>query len=138
MATSWDNSYSLGIRVVDDQHKKLFEMIDAFYDQISKSTDIKPIIVLVKGLKEYAKTHFSAEEMIMKKHDFPGFIAHKAKHDKFIEKAAEYEDKLMKGAILLPSEIVNFVKTWIVQHIKIEDRSYSMHMEKIDVKKNYL
>ncbi len=135
---SWNDSFLIGVKIIDDQHKKLFGMVDEFYLRLADSNNEGPIIMLVKGLKEYSRIHFSTEEMLMEKYAFPGIKSHKASHVSFVNQVAVYEAKLKGNGVLMPMEMAKFLKNWIAQHVASEDKLISAYLDKIDVKKNYM
>jgi hemerythrin len=122
---TWNDSLSVKIESIDEQHKKLIEMINDFYDNVGKKSNDELISKLVKGMKNYTLMHFGTEERYMKQFDFPNFEQHKKEHDAFISKVNDLEVKLKSGKAILSFEITNFLKDWIKNHIQEEDRQYS-------------
>ncbi|MDH5571860.1 MAG: hemerythrin domain-containing protein [Gammaproteobacteria bacterium] len=64
---SWKPSYSVGIEKFDEDHQKLFSLMLQMYkalNQIPGKEEAKAVLV---ELKEYTETHFSREEVLMKK-----------------------------------------------------------------------
>lgn len=124
-AITWTESLSVNINSIDDQHKKLIEMINDFYDNISKRSNQELISKLVAGMKDYTIMHFSNEEKYMKQFNYPYYEQHKKEHSFFIDKVAALEDKINKGTIIVSFEITNFLKDWIKNHIQESDKQYS-------------
>ena len=58
----------IGIKEIDDEHKKLFDMINDAMVLTNETEDAESIAKnLIKGLKDYADVHFAHEEAYMKK-----------------------------------------------------------------------
>jgi hemerythrin-like metal-binding protein len=121
----WNESLSVKIASIDDQHKKLIELINDFYDNVSKSANDELILKLVKGMKTYTIHHFSTEELYMKRLNYPGYEEHKKEHQNFIDKVNAVEEKLQKGTIVVSFEITSFLKDWIKNHIQNTDKKYT-------------
>jgi hemerythrin-like metal-binding protein len=130
MQLEWDNKYSVGIELIDNQHKKLFEMINNFQNSLNSGiTAVNSIKLLITEMKQYALVHFLTEEKLMFQKKFPQLKEHKQKHKEFIDKVQLFEQKIINGQILLPNEIVNYLKDWITGHIQFEDKSYAFFIE---------
>lgn len=124
-AIAWNDSLSVKIKSIDDQHKKLIDMINDFYDNISKHSNNELIINLVNGMKNYTVMHFSMEERYMVQYKYPYYEQHKKEHEHFIAKVNELEEKLKKGRIIVSFEITSFLKDWLKHHIQTVDKQYS-------------
>jgi len=124
-AITWTESLSVKIDSIDDQHKKLIDMINDFYENISKKTNEENIIKLIGGMKSYTVMHFNKEEILMKQYQYPFFEQHKKEHEEFIVKVNALEEKLKKGTLIISFEITNFLKDWLKNHIQHTDKQYT-------------
>ena len=65
----WKDDYKLGVQLIDDQHKKLFEICGRAYDLLKNEVYIDKydrIVEIIEELKQYALYHFKSEEEYMK------------------------------------------------------------------------
>lgn len=122
---NWNSDLSVKIDSIDDQHKKLFDMINDFYEGLNKNTGKEAILKLVKGMREYTQMHFTTEEGYMSKNNYPEYEAHKKQHIIFIIKVEDLEKKIMADKLVLSFEVTNFLKDWIKNHIQKTDKQYS-------------
>src|SRR3989338_1239899 len=123
----WTQEYSVKIAGIDDQHKKLIEIINEVHESLSTEGSKKEAINKVIGeLYDYTKYHFSAEEELMRKFSYPQYINHKSAHDTFIMKVVQFQDEFRQGRILVLSvEVIRFVRDWLFKHILTVDKQYS-------------
>ena len=121
----WDDQYSVGINSIDQQHKKLFELISHFYERIRQKETKLAISEVLKGLTGYTEIHFSTEENYMKKYRYPLYERHQAKHAKFVEKVTDFQIRFQAGELVIPIEIANFLKDWLSDHVLQEDQRYA-------------
>jgi hemerythrin len=121
----WDESFSVYVKELDAQHKKLFDMINSFYDSMANNQTNQAIAKVVGEMKRYALTHFSFEESMMKFKGFPRIKSHQVSHQEFVNKVNELEDRLAKGHPVLATDIAKFLKNWIIDHIQKEDKVYA-------------
>jgi len=121
----WKDSYSVGVKEMDNQHKVLIDLINQLHTAMSSgkgSTVSGPIIT---EMVRYTKFHFGAEEQLMTKHGYPGLLSQKAEHLKFTNQAIDYQNQLNSGAVSLSISILNFLKDWLTTHILGTDQKYS-------------
>jgi len=108
----------------DDDHKKLFDLVNEFYKNVTVKSSKEILKVTVKGLKDYTGYHFNREEKYMKEFNYPGYDAQKKEHDAFIQKVNEFQKKLDDGSFMVTVEVTNFIKDWLTHHIKVVDKQY--------------
>ncbi len=135
MATiKWTEELSVNIPSIDEQHKKLVDLINDFYKNIATQSSKEIIFELIKALKEYTVFHFSTEEKYMKQYNYPAYLKHKQEHDYFVNKVIDFEDRYKKGKLILTLEITNFIKKWVSNHICNTDKMYSAFLLQKGVK----
>jgi len=81
--------------------------------------------VIIKELSDYALVHFSNEEKLMHINSFPGYLAHKSEHDKFIAKIIDYDKNFISSSTVTAIDMLQFLKDWLFQHVKGTDKKYS-------------
>ena len=122
---TWTNDFSVNIKEIDEQHKKLMAMINDLHAAmlVGKAKDaIGPIL---GGLVDYTKTHFALEEQLMTKHQYTGYLAHKAAHDALTKQVMDLKAKFGEGKALITMDIMTFLKDWLTKHILETDKKYS-------------
>jgi hemerythrin len=128
----WDDSYSVKNSTIDEQHKKLFRLINEFGESVNSKPNGESISKLLKGLKEYVVFHFKTEEMYLRLSNFPNFEVHKKEHEKFIEKVIDIEQKHLNGVLPEPAKIVAFLTAWITYHVKESDGAFASYIVDVD------
>ena len=122
---SWNSTYSVKVQRCDDDHKKLFALINKLYEAMQSGTGGKVIEKVVEDLEEYTRYHFSGEEALMAKAKYPGLTVHRLEHQKFVEKVTKIRKDGVKGQSI---EVLTFLNDWLVKHIKRSDQQYSAHL----------
>jgi hemerythrin len=130
----WEEKYSVDIQVIDEQHKRLFEMIEKFYDALRQKQREDAMAEILKGLADYSIYHFHSEETVMEQHHYPGYQQHKAEHARFIDTVGEFRNRFEKGHLLIPIEVADFLKTWLSRHILVVDKHYAPFLHEKGVK----
>lgn len=123
---AWKEEYTVGISLIDEQHKKLFEIAGRIYNLYKDElcTDkYDRIVELIGELKDYTVFHFKSEEEYMERIRYRKMFTHKIEHADFIEKINNVNLNLVDedhDAYLL--EILEFVVNWISKHILEKDK----------------
>jgi hemerythrin len=120
----WDDSLSVQIQEIDDQHKKLISLLNNFYTELQDGSVREKLGKLLDGLLEYTDFHFTTEENYMQKFNFEGFENHKREHAAFIEKVQDVKKRYDEGKMVVSPEVTNYIKDWLVKHIKGTDQEY--------------
>jgi len=122
---SWNQDLSVNIKSIDDQHKKLIDMLNDFYDNITNRSNKENISKLIKAMKAYTIEHFTQEESLMKNHRYSYYESHKKEHEHFIARVNEVEEKFNSGKLVLSLEMTSFLFEWLKKHIQGTDMKYS-------------
>ena len=121
----WNQNLSVNINSIDEQHKKLIGMLNEFYDHIADRSNKENISKLLDSMKKYTIEHFTYEETIMKKHEYPMFDSHKKEHDKFVARVNDLQERFTAGRLVLSLEVTSFLLDWLKKHIQVIDKQYS-------------
>lgn len=120
----WDDSFSVNVREIDQQHQKLVGMLNEFYEHIGKDAG-QAFRTLLDSLVEYTQYHFSTEEKYFKQFSFPESANHIQEHQKFTEKVLDVRSRLYNKQLVISLEITTFLKDWLTHHIKGSDKAYA-------------
>ena len=122
----WKDEYSIGIELIDAQHKHLFEIGNSALELLKDDFCIDKydrIAWIIEDLRQYTKFHFKSEEEYMLKIKYSKYFSQKVEHDDFIQKINEVNlqqvDENPKKYI---EDILAFVFNWILDHILQKDK----------------
>jgi hemerythrin len=125
---TWDTSYSVSVQRCDEQHQKLFSLLNALHDAMSVGRGRSVVGPIVQELAQYTQTHFQAEEALLQQTNYPALPTHLAEHKKFIDQVAKFQQDIDAGLTSNSIAIVTFLKNWLSTHIKQTDRQYGPHL----------
>jgi len=120
---SWNDSFLLNIDVIDNQHKKFFELFDLIL-VLNKSKDAVKLSTVIDELQDYAQYHFKTEETLMQNADSENFELHIIQHQFFINKIKEFTIAQNYNNPVLTTQIVVFMRKWLLMHITEIDKRY--------------
>lgn len=124
----WDSSYSVKVHRYDEDHKKLFAMINTLHESMLAGTSKEKIQQIVKQLADYTKYHFSAEEAQLEKAKYPGVNAHRAEHQVFVKRVEQFQGELAIGNANISVSLSMFLNDWLANHIRQTDQRYSSYL----------
>jgi hemerythrin len=120
----WDDSLSVGIEEIDNQHKKLVRMICDLHEAMRSGQGKSQVESIIKELTNYTVEHFGYEEKLLEQHKYSGYLNHRKEHEKFVDKVVAFGNDFRENRAALTTEIMNFLKDWLVGHIKGIDKKY--------------
>lgn len=131
---TWTESFSVKVRVFDQQHKGLIAIINKLYDGISAGKGNEVMGETLKSMLDYTRTHFAAEEDLMRAMNYSAYESHKKEHDSFLARVVAMQQRYIKGEIGLSADAMKFLKDWLIEHILGVDKSYSAFFTERGVK----
>lgn len=129
MKVQWSDDLSIGIGIIDDQHKKLVERVASFIEAVN-AKDMQTVEETVRYLIGYAIQHFGSEELIMIRHGYKDFKQHRDEHSCFIKMVYDINVDLLAEQLTLEQiELFsNKLVQWIMNHIKISDKQLAQEI----------
>jgi hemerythrin len=126
---TWTDKLSVGVAIIDDDHKRLVGMINELFDSMQAGHGREALGRVLDGLVQYTKMHFAREESFFARTGYPAAVAHKQEHDALTRQVMEVQRKHAAGAqAALTLEILQFLKNWLVHHIQGSDQKYRAHL----------
>lgn len=120
----WSDDLATGLELIDSQHKMLCAYINSLYRASRRNAPKEDILDIVNSLKNYTATHFSTEEQYFTHSGYHDVERHKEVHRNFVAKVAEVERDLQHGRIDVGDSLLDFLKRWLLNHIKVTDHEY--------------
>lgn len=120
----WNPSLAVGVDMIDEQHKKWFEMADQLFDAGRNRKAGEYIVQMFKFLEDYTKKHFNDEERYMQTINYPEYATQKAMHADFIKQLNNLKADFDKsgGNITVIMDANQMVLNWLSNHIAKQDK----------------
>ena len=113
----------VGVLEIDTQHMELINRINSLlaigHDAVSREETQKTLDML----EEYVVKHFSDEEALQKKNNYPEYESHKKMHQSFIDDFQKLKKEFATSghSLKFTMDLNNSLINWIVKHIKTAD-----------------
>ena len=133
----WSPTFSVGVKLVDDQHKGLLDLLNDIFNHVSGNVaeERAYFTSVIQKAVNYVKVHFSTEEKIMIRTNFPGYSEHKKAHDTFVLAVVENIKNFEAGRRFALMDFGKFLKEWVLTHIAIMDKQYFVYFKQIATRK---
>ena len=131
---TWKNDYSVNIAIIDQQHKKLVELINELHDAMLNKQTKETTGIIIDELIKYTDSHFSTEEKYFEQFNYPDTVNHKRVHNNFVNKVVSFKKDFENGKVLISMEIINYLKEWLLKHILVTDKKYTNFLNNHGIK----
>ena len=136
MAYQWDSSLESGYEKVDNQHKQLVSAVNNLMAASEGGKGDQAVMETLEFLTSYAVKHFSDEEHLQVKFNYPDYLNHKRLHDDFKIKVGELVEKVKSEGPTekIISEVSSVIGSWLLNHIKGDDFRMAAFVKSADAK----
>jgi hemerythrin-like metal-binding protein len=121
----WKDEYSVGINSIDQQHKIWIGLINKLHEAMGKGEGKKVLGDIYEEIVEYTKTHLKNEEVLFEKYGYSDTAAHKMVHSKLTNQVLDKQKEFNEGKSVITMDVMNFLKSWLIDHIQNTDKKYS-------------
>lgn len=120
----WSEDLSVGVRELDDEHKKLISLLNQLYTGM-KNKEVNGVLKpILDDLVKYTVSHFAHEERFFKQYNYPKAIEHIKEHENFKKEVGVFMNEFQTGKLTLSGHMLTFLSDWVTNHIKKQDKEY--------------
>ncbi len=120
----WNESFSIELNIIDQQHKKWIDFINILYKSFKNEVPNKEINQNISKLLDYTDYHFGFEEKYLEDFDCYKQEDHKESHEKFINSIKMYQNQFVDGDYNAVYKLIVFLNSWVLHHIQVDDQAY--------------
>ena len=127
---AWDDSLSVGVDLIDEQHKLLIEKLKDLSDDFKLGHEQNKILKTLGFMIDYTDFHFTAEEKVMAENDYPGLEEQQQQHAEFKTTLDNILLELREDGPTdeLAKSINVFLLNWLITHIKGTDQRLGTYL----------
>jgi hemerythrin len=118
----WNKTYSVGVEIIDIQHKKFIDTLNKFYKPVEPQKKLERLEEIFSDLENYSRFHFATEEKYFKQFDYEGAAEHIIKHNEFNQLLSNFKTRLGEEGIA--NELADFLENWLTDHVLTMDKHY--------------
>jgi len=115
---------------------ELVNLTNKLYRSCLKGRDHSKEVFMgvLRGAVDYVGYHFSTEEKIMERVNYPDIGAHKKEHADFVREVLKSVNEFSTGSTYNPLAFVKYLKDWVLTHIAVSDTAMGNYL--VNLKKS--
>ena len=127
----WQNTYSVGIKLIDEQHKELIKLTNKLFASCMTSHERTRQIFLdtIHEAVDYVGYHFGTEEKVMERVNYPKYNDHKKEHADFVREVFSKVDEFNAGKMRSSLSFVYYLRDWVLHHIAVSDKKMGEYLQ---------
>jgi hemerythrin-like metal-binding protein len=112
----WSAAHEVGIRVMDEQHARLAELLNDLAAVVKSGEDHTAVL---NDIISYTEFHFAAEAQLMATHDYRDCAAHTDAHRRLLEEIRAFRPGIDGASARLA---LHYLQDWLLGHVRGHDR----------------
>lgn len=119
---TWSDEYSINVKEIDFQHQKILELVNTLHSSVENTIDKKELHRLLIKLVEFTHKHFTDEEKLMKKYNYPDITQHHKEHRILLKHLDKLVTAVSKGRHPTFRSDYDVSSDWAMLHILEHDK----------------
>jgi hemerythrin len=126
-AAGWEDAP--GLREIEREHDLQIALVDAFERAAGSNERIEAGKIL-EEMADLSETHFLAEELVMRLHQYPAFEEHAAEHVRLIREMNELLRQNAAGTLEITLELAERLRRRLTNHLRGTDHALATFMRR--------
>jgi len=127
---SWTDELYTGSNLIDGDHRKLIDLVDAFFEAMEGGQGNGRMCKAMGDLVAYTGEHFGREEAEMERIQYVAALAHRGEHAKLLRQLAGLKEMLDAGGKINIPAVADFLDQWLRNHILTADMKLAAALKK--------
>jgi len=125
---TWCDEYNVNVEEIDIQHRKILELVNNLHSSVEACIDKNELKDLLVELVEYTGMHFSTEEQLMEKYDYPEHEEHLSEHRILLQHMTDLVAVVSRGKYPTFFSDYDVSTDWALVHISEFDKSLGAYL----------
>jgi len=122
MRVEWTEALESGVPSIDDDHRRLLELLDLLGQARGRGLDAVLVKEIIRDLLEFFKAHFEREELVMAEVSYGGLGEHRLDHRLMITSLGEVVAGIAENDLPVDESTMEFLVGWISGHLEHADK----------------
>jgi len=120
----WNDDCAMHVAQFDSHHRRLFGIANTIAMLAGEECSSATLLAALSALVEYTRYHFTAEEELMELYRYPDMELHAREHLELTNEVLAYVENAFRDGVPHQSELIVFMESWLMPHVKGEDHKY--------------
>lgn len=116
----WNETATIGVELIDDQHRRLTELINALGEDLKAIRSRDELQATLARLVDYTQFHFATEERLLELHAASQLERHRRSHQRLLEDLTSLAAGVDEQSMALT---MRYLQDWLFLHIEGADRA---------------
>ena len=126
----WTPDYAIGEPIVDDEHKRLFALVEKLHQAMLAGKGKEKLERLLAELVDYTCYHFAHEEELMYRTCYPAFRNHCIEHENLRSRLHAIQERVLRGEVTITIEAMLFLAEWLKRHTTTSDMKIARFLDR--------
>ena len=127
----WSSVLSVEVDEIDEDHRKLVSIFNILNHAVTEGESPEYLAAVLEELINCTVWHFSHEERLMLKYDYPKADEHKDMHRELIQSVKELQQKISQADRSMAEEDISFLERWLTEHILTDDMRLGAYLSQV-------
>jgi hemerythrin-like metal-binding protein len=118
----WNEEFSVNVKLIDDQHQQMLDIVNSLHTAVEASADKETLNKILIDLYAHTRAHFSTEDELMKKHNYPGYEQHLHEHHVLLQQLDNLISGVSGGKSPAFHSDYDISSDWVLIHIFKSDK----------------
>jgi hemerythrin len=129
----WSSDYAVGVQEIDQEHQSLFALAEKLQLASRADEGSKILERILDDLVDYTCYHFTHEEELMRRINYPHYQGHCRQHEDLNSKVREMTERAALSETAMTTKVLQFVVDWLKSHTTTSDRRTGTYMRKCEL-----
>jgi hemerythrin-like metal-binding protein len=125
----WRAEYSVGIPLIDTQHRGLIKLINDLHASMLAGKGSQAMAGILDDLIRYTESHFSYEQAMLRQSGYSGLAAHIEEHQRLTKQVTDLRQDFATSKVCMTLGVMRFLKDWLANHILDRDMDYARELK---------
>ncbi len=132
----WRDEFTVNNDEIDLEHKELVDLLNSLHEEMKGKRLNEVMGPMLDRVIDHTRRHFATEEVAMQADAYPGLESHRTAHRALIQQVEKLKSRYAAGNMILTNEILDFLKEWLIGHMRDLDKDYGRYVAKHDGKRS--
>lgn len=122
----WNEKNNLNVPILDEQHRGIVSIINSLHYSVKQGKGFSALLPTIIMMEQYSIIHFEAEQFLLEKYEYPDSKNHFLLHARLRENLREIKTQSFMSKDT--AAVIDFLKSWWINHINMEDKKHAKWM----------